>query len=97
MRIILRSTWLDAEGVPIPMSIGAVAAGGTASNIGAKNDDNKNNIPHTTVDIPVFAPALIPAADSGEIRTGIPAMLPLITVAIPVIMNNQRARGVVPE
>lgn len=89
--------WGINERVPIPISIGAVAAGGTASNIGAKNDDNKNNTPHTTVDIPVFAPALIPAADSGDIRTGMPVILPLMTVVIPVIMNNHRARGVVPE
>jgi hypothetical protein len=82
--------------LPIPISIGAVAAAGTASNIGAKNDDNKNKMPHITVDIPVFAPALIPAADSGEMSTGIPDMQPLMTVAMPVMINNQRARGVEP-
>ena len=45
---------------------------GIFSNKGAKNTETQKNIPANTVLSPVRAPALIPAADSGDIRMGGP-------------------------
>ena len=46
--------------------------------------------------MPVLAPALIPAADSGEIRIGGPEKYPLKIVVRPHTINNQPARGIAP-
>lgn len=42
-----------------------------------------NKHPHTSVLTPVLAPALIPAADSGEINMGGPEKYPDRTVVSP--------------
>jgi hypothetical protein len=54
------------------MRSGAVPAAGTALKTGQKNTENPKNMPHTTVDSPVLAPALMPAADSGDTNMGGP-------------------------
>ena len=54
------------------MSSGAVPAAGTAAKMGLKKVATPNSTPHTRVDSPVLAPALMPAAVSGEIRMGGP-------------------------
>jgi hypothetical protein len=58
--------------VPTIMRSGAVPAAGTALKTGQKNTENPKNMPHTTVDSPVLAPALMPAADSGDTNMGGP-------------------------
>ena len=62
-------TW---HGLHTMMSSGAVPAAGTAAKMGLKKVDTPNSTPHTRVDSPVLAPALMPAAVSGEIRIGGP-------------------------
>lgn len=54
------------------ISRGAVPAAGTAAKMGLKKIAIPNSTPQTKVDKPVFAPALIPAAVSGEIKIGGP-------------------------
>ena len=57
---------------PTIINNGVVAAAGIASNKGAKKLDKQNRKPQTIVLKPVFAPALIPAALSGDKRIGGP-------------------------
>ena len=57
---------------------------------GEKKADKQNKIPHTKVLSPVRAPALIPAADSGDRSMGGPVITPLNTVVSPHIINIQR-------
>ena len=61
---------------PTKSNRGVVAAAGIASNKGAKKLDMQNRKPHTIVLRPVFAPALIPAALSGDKRIGGPLYNP---------------------
>ena len=67
-----------------------VPAVGIPSKSGAKKTATQKNNPATTVLRPVLAPALMPAADSGEIRMGGPPKNPLNIVITPHIMYNQR-------
>mmetsp|Transcript_33716 Transcript_33716/g.48919 ORF Transcript_33716/g.48919 Transcript_33716/m.48919 type:complete len:212 (+) Transcript_33716:481-1116(+) len=75
---------------------GAVPAAGTAAKIGPKNADIPNNTPHTKVERPVFAPALIPAAVSGEMRIGGPEKYPLNKEVSPHTIKSILPRGMAP-
>eukprot|EP01033_Poteriospumella_lacustris_P005217 gene5216-gene5753 len=80
---------------PTNKSNGDVPVGGTLENNGQKKIVTRNNIPHTKVLNPVRAPALIPAAVSGDNRIGGPEKKPLMMVATPQMMNSQWPRGMV--
>lgn len=54
-------------------------------------------MPHTNVLRPVLAPALIPAADSGDIRMGGPDMYPLNIVVHPQQISKKLPRGIAPD
>ena len=57
----------------------------------------KNKSPQKTVLRPVLAPALIPAADSGDISTGGPPNVPDNMVKDPQIIYNHLLRGIAPS
>ena len=78
------------------ISSGAVPAAGMAASRGEKKVEMPNNSPQTTVLRPVRAPALMPAADSGEMRMGGPLRYPLSMVSSPHTMNSMPPRGMAP-
>ena len=55
-----------------------------------------NKIPQTRVLRPVLAPALMPAADSGEMRIGGPVKYPLRMVVRPHTMSKKLPLGMAP-
>ena len=78
------------------MRRGDVAASGIASNKGENSIARTKHNPPTTALRPVFAPALIPAPDSGLINIGGPEKAPLITVMTPHITYSHRPLGTEP-
>ena len=69
--------------MPIMSRTGLVPAWGTCCSRGATNIDRRNRTPHTIVLSPVLAPALMPAADSGDINIGGPLRAPDSMVSTP--------------
>ena len=80
--------------MPTKISSGVVPAGGTAEINGPKNTDTPKHSPQTIVLSPDLAPALMPAADSGEIKMGGPEKYPLRMVVNPQTMNSQLPLGI---
>ena len=68
---LMRSAFWKSS-IPTKIRSGDVAVVGTWLNIGVKNVETANNIPQNRTLSPDFAPDLMAAALSGEIRMGGP-------------------------